>query len=176
VVDLPLVAFHWRPYFLRGIGLERTGVFGIVGVCATFWKKLDPDALFGAILILFTGAGLAFSLDATGRMGGFAAVDVLFADVVEAAGVVVGAMEVAAGLSTLVLEISLALVSLYGLAIGSFSKATIRLGVINTYHKLHTPSSAKTPIVLSKLPLAKSTTVQYSAHLSSLKVLEVCPI
>ena len=57
-------------------------------------------------MTLFTGAGLALSVGAVGRGSGFAAVEAMFvgAALVE---VVVAGAEVAAGLSTLVLEVSL---------------------------------------------------------------------
>jgi len=93
---------------LRGIGFERTGVLGIVGVWATFWKKLDPAALFGATLTLFTGAVLVFSV-VVGRGGAFVTVDVVFASAVVAEVVFAGGAEVATGLSTFVLEVSLEL-------------------------------------------------------------------
>ena len=92
---------------MRGIGLGRTGVLVIVGVCATFWKKLDPDALFGAILTLFTRAGLVLSVETVGRGCCFVAVDVVFAGAAMEEVAVTGAAEVAAGLSTFALEINL---------------------------------------------------------------------
>ena len=98
-----------RRYLLRGIGFERTGVLGIVGAWATFWKKLDPAALFGTTLTLFTGAGLGFSLAAVSLEDAFVTVDVVFVGAVVAV-VFAGGAEVATGLSTFVLEVSLELI------------------------------------------------------------------
>ena len=53
---------------------------------------------------------LALSVGAVGRGGGFAAVEAMFVGAALAEVVVAGAAEVAAGLSTLVLEVSLELI------------------------------------------------------------------
>ena len=58
-------------YFFMGIGLGRTGVLEIVGVWASFPKKLDPEDLF-ATLILFAMPEYALSADTEGRGAGLA--------------------------------------------------------------------------------------------------------
>ena len=60
-------------YFFRGIGFARTGVLGIVGVCASFPKKLDPDGDLFATLILVATPEEALSKEIVGRDGALTA-------------------------------------------------------------------------------------------------------
>jgi hypothetical protein len=107
---------------LRGIGLERTGVLGIVGVCASLPKKLDPEGLF-TVFALFAGPDEALFTVAT-RSGGFATAGV-GAGVVE---VVAGGatFDIVTGLSAFILEISFEIERLYGFDPPLFSSAIFR--------------------------------------------------
>jgi hypothetical protein len=115
-------------YFFIGIGLGRTGVLEIVGVWASFPKKLDPEDLF-ATLILFAMPEYALSADTEGRGAGLA-VAVVFEGPEMDAPLLDPAAEdptaaVPTGLSALTLQVSFTIEQIYGFDPGSFSKATV---------------------------------------------------
>ena len=94
-------------YFFTGTGFCAAGTLGIVGVCASFPKKLDPEGACLATLILLAILEYALSAGIAGRMeGGFATgvLDVCTGAAGGAAGTVDFADSVdAAGLSDFIL-------------------------------------------------------------------------
>ena len=106
--------------------MGSTGALGIVGVWASFPKKLDPEDLLATLILLATPE-LPLSVEVAGRAAGFADVVVVGGGAklgARAIVVVAGAVAVT-GLSAFNLEISQIIGLHYGFVPPSFSRAAI---------------------------------------------------